>query len=259
MSSAPTPHSAPTPYSARTPHFAPALHAEWLKIRTLPSLLGALLALFAATTAFSALAGVSDTSDPEFDPLFFALSGVAPGQIAAITFGAMAVSSEFHGGGLRLSLAAVPQRGRWFAAKLTAVAVPALAAGLVTALAALLVAKAGLGAAASGLTVGEQARGVVGCGVYLTLMALFAAGLAALLRSGVGALSLLIPFILVVSFVIGDVPGGLTDFMPDRAGQVVLYQSYDGPLGPWSGLGVTALWTAAAVLAGAWSIRRRDA
>lgn len=77
--------------------FAPVLHSEWLKIRTLRSLLGALLALFAATTLFSAIAGVSDTSDPEFDPLFMALSGTAPGQIAAIAFGAMAVSSEFHG------------------------------------------------------------------------------------------------------------------------------------------------------------------
>lgn len=27
----------------------------------------------------------------------------------------MAVSSEVHGGGLRLSVAAVPRRGRWFA------------------------------------------------------------------------------------------------------------------------------------------------
>ncbi|MCW8378531.1 ABC transporter permease [Streptomyces justiciae] len=239
--------------------FVPVLHAEWLKIRTLRSLLGALLALFAATTAFSAIAGVSETSDPEFDPLFMALSGVMPGQIAAISFGAMAVSSEFHGGGLRLSLAAVPQRGRWFTAKLTAIAVPALLVGLVTAFAALAVARAGLGDAASGLSVGEQARGVVGCGVYIMLMALFAAGLAALLRSGVGALSLLIPFILVVSFVIGDVPGGVTDFMPDRAGQIVLYETYDGRLGPWSGLAVTALWTVAAITAGAWSVRRRDA
>ncbi|MFJ4623392.1 ABC transporter permease [Streptomyces sp. NPDC088812] len=239
--------------------FAPVLHSEWLKIRTLRSLLGALLALSAATTAFSAVAGVSETSDPEFDPLFMALSGVTPGQIAAISFGAMAVSAEFHGGALRLSLAAVPRRGRWFAAKATAIAVPVLAVGLVTAFTALVAARAGLGDAASGLTVGEQARGVVGCAVYLTLMALLAAGLTAVLRSGVGALSLLIPFLIVVSFVIGDVAGAATDFLPDKAGQVVLYETHDGSLGPWSGLGVTALWTAAALLAGAWSVRRRDA
>ncbi|MFJ1970285.1 ABC transporter permease [Streptomyces sp. NPDC087903] len=239
--------------------FAPVLHSEWLKIRTLRSLCGALLAVFAVTTAFSAIAGASGTSDPEFDPLFTALSGVTPGQIAAVSFGAMAMSSEFHGDGLRLSLAAVPQRGRWFAAKATAVAVPVLLVGLVTALAALVAARAGLGDAASPLSAAEQARGVVGCAVYLTLMALLATGLTALLRSGVGTLSVLIPFLLVVSFVIGDMSGGVADLLPDKAGQVALYETYDGTLGPWSGLGVTALWTGAALAAGAWSVRRRDA
>ncbi|GAB2730788.1 ABC transporter permease [Streptomyces bullii] len=239
--------------------FAPVLRAEWLKIRTLRSLPGALLALFAATTVFSALAGVSDTSEADFDPLFTALSGVLPGQIAAISFGALAVSAEFHGGGLRLSLAAVPQRGRWFAAKATAVAVPVLLVGLVTACAALLVGRAGLGATADHLTLGEQARAVVGCGIYLMLMALLAAGLATLLRSGMGALSLLIPFILVVSFVIGDAAGAVVDYMPDRAGHVVMHQSYEGSPGPWTGLAVTALWAVAALGAGAWSLRRRDA
>jgi ABC-2 type transport system permease protein len=239
--------------------FAPVLRSEWLKIRTLRSLCGALFAVFAVSTAFSALAGASSTSDPEFDPLFTALSGVAPGQIAAIAFGATAVSSEFHGGGLRLSLAAVPLRGRWFAAKIAAIGVPALLVGLVTAAASLGAARAGLGDAASGLTWGEQARGVVGCGIYLMLMALLAAGLTALLRSGVATLSILIPFILIISFVVGDVAGGLTDFLPDRAGQVILYETSDSSLGPWTGLAVTALWTAAALLAGAWSVRRRDA
>ncbi len=197
----------------------PVLHAEWIKLLSLRSLCGALFAVFAATTAFSALAGVSDASDPDFDPLFTALSGVMPGQIAAIAFGALAVSSEYHSGGIRLSLAAVPQRGRWFAAKLTVVAVPALVVGLVTAAAALAAARAGLGSAADGLTAGEQVRGVVGCGIYLMLMAVFAAGLSALFRSGVATLSVLVPFILVVSFVIGDAAGSVTEFLPDRAGR----------------------------------------
>ncbi|MER8223068.1 ABC transporter permease [Streptomyces sp. NPDC094143] len=237
----------------------PVLRSEWLKIRTLRSLPGALLALFAATTAFSAIAGVSETSAPDFDPLFTALSGVVPGQIAAVSFGAMAVSAEFRPGALRLSLAAVPRRGRWFAAKAAVVAAAVFPVGLLTASAALFVARAGLGAAADGLGAAQQVRGVVGCAVYLTLMALLAVGLAALLRSGVATLSLLIPFLLVVSFVIGDAAGTVAGFLPDKAGQVVLHETYDGTLGPWSGLAVTALWTGAALLVGGWSLRRRDA
>ncbi|MFE5185815.1 ABC transporter permease [Streptomyces sp. NPDC056628] len=227
---------------------APVLHSEWLKIRTLRSLPATLGALFAVTTAFSALAG-ADTGD---DPLFTALFGVLPGQIAAVSFGALAMAAEYHGGALRVSLAAVPRRGRWFAAKLTAVAVPVLLTGLVTAATALAAARA------DGLTGSEQARAIIGCGLYLMLMALFATGLTAVFRSGVATLSVLIPFLLVVSFVVGDSVGTVADFLPDKAGQTVLHRTYDGSLGPWSGLAVTALWAAAALLAGAWSVRRRD-
>ncbi|BCM71699.1 MULTISPECIES: ABC transporter permease [Streptomyces] len=234
--------------------FAPVLHAEWIKIRTLRSLLGALAAILVATAAFSALAAAdADGSDPLFSVFF----GVSFGQIAAIAFGTTAVSSEFRGGALRLSLAAVPDRGRWFAAKATAIALPALGVGLLTGFVTLLVGRAVLGTAAPGWT--EGLRGAVGCALHLTLMALFAAGLAAVLRSGVATLSVLIPFLLIVSFVIGDLSGSAADFLPDRAGQVALHSSWDGALGPWSGLAVTALWTAAALLAGAWSVRRRDA
>ncbi|NGO11449.1 ABC transporter permease [Streptomyces sp. HC44] len=238
--------------------FASVLHSEWIKIRTLRSLVGGLLAIVIATAVFSAIAGL-DTEGDDFDPLFAAFFGVSFGQIAAIAFGVLAVSSEFQGGALRVTLAAVPHRGRWFAAKATAIGVPVLAVGLLTGCVSLAVGKAVLGDQASGLSWGEGLRGVVGCGLYLALMALLAAGLAALLRSGVATLSILIPFLLIVSFVVGDLSGSVADFLPDKAGQTVLHETSDGALGPWTGLAVTALWAAAALLAGAWSVRRRDA
>lgn len=237
--------------------FAPALHAEWLKIRTLRSLTGSLCAVVLATAAFSALAAADADGT---DPLFTVYFGVSFGQIAAIAFGTTAMAAEFRGGALRVTLAAVPDRRRWFAAKATAIALPALVAGLVTGVITFAVGRAALGAGtATGPTWSEGMRGAVGCGVYLTLMALFAAGLAAVLRSGVATLSTLIPFLLIVSFVVGDVSGGVADFLPDRAGQVVLHSDWDGSLGPWTGLAVTGLWTAGALLAGAWSVGRRDA
>ncbi|MER6737155.1 ABC transporter permease [Streptomyces puniciscabiei] len=238
--------------------FTPVLRAEWIKIRTLRSLVGALAAILLATATFSALASASaDAGAGDTDPLFSAFFGISFGQIAAIAFGTTALASEFRGGALRLTLAAVPDRRRWFAAKATAIALPVLAVGLLTGTVTLLVAKSVLGALGPSWT--EGLRGAVGCGLQLTLMALFAAGLAAVLRSGVATLSILIPFLLIVSFVIGDMSSGLADFLPDRAGQVVLHSSWDGSLGPWTGLAVSALWTAAALLAGAWSVGRRDA
>ncbi|MFJ4688484.1 ABC transporter permease [Streptomyces sp. NPDC088789] len=239
--------------------FAPVLHSEWLKIRTLRSLYGSLAALLVVAAGFAALAGTSDTQSPDFDPLLTVFLGIGPAQIAAIAFGALAVSSEFQGGGLRQALTAVPQRGRWFAAKAVAVALPALAVGLLTGVVSLLLGRAALGEAADGISGPEQVRAVVACGIYLTLMALLALGLAALLRSGIATLSILIPFILVVGFVIGDAADGATDYLPDRAGQIALRSASDSSLGPWAGLTVTALWAAAALAAGAWSVRRRDA
>ncbi|MEW2395538.1 ABC transporter permease subunit [Streptomyces sp. NPDC046862] len=238
--------------------FAPVLHSEWIKIRTLRSMLWALGAMVLATAAFSALAAL-DAEGADSDPLFSAFFGVSFGQVAAVAFGATAVSSEFQGGGLRVSLSAVPQRGRWFTAKAVAVGVPALAVGLLTGFVSLAVGSAVLGEKADTLTWTEQLRGAVGCGVYLALMALFAAGIAAVLRSGVATLGILIPFLILVSFVVGDVSGTIADFLPDKAGQAVLHETSDGTLGPWSGPAVTACWTAAALLAGAWSLRRRDA
>jgi ABC-2 type transport system permease protein len=239
--------------------FAPVLRSEWIKIRTLRSLVAALIAVLLVTAAFSALAGLDDSADSDFDPLFTAFFGVSFGQIATIAFGAQAVSAEFQGGALRVTLAAVPHRGRWFAAKAVAVAVPTLLVGLFTGAAGLVVGKAVLGARWSGVTWGEGLRAAVGCGVYLALMALFAAGLTALLRSGVATLSILVPFLLIVSFVVGGMSGSAADFLPDKAGQVVLHETWDGSLGPWTGLAVTAAWAAAALFAGAWSVRRRDA
>ncbi|MGW2516348.1 ABC transporter permease [Streptomyces sp. NPDC001617] len=238
--------------------FTPVLRSEWLKVRTLRSLVGGLVAVLLATTLFSALAG-ADSDGADFDPLFSAFFGVSFGQIAAIAFGTTAVSAEFRGGALRATLAAVPWRGRWFAAKAVAVAAPVLVVGLVTGGVSLAVGKAVLGAKADGLTWGEQLRGVVGCGIYLTLMALLAAGLTAVLRSGVATLGILIPFLLIVSFVIGDMSNTAADVLPDRAGQVVFHETWEGALGPWTGLAVTALWAGVALVAGAWSVRRRDA
>lgn len=238
--------------------FTPALHAEWIKIRTLRSQIGGLGAIPLATVAFSALAAADPDGDG-FDPLFSVFFGVSFGQIAAVAFATTAVAAEFQDGALRVSLAAVPRRGRWFAAKLTAIALPVLAVGLTTGFVTLVVGSAALGEKADGFGTAEGVRAAVGCGIYFTLMALLAAGLTAVLSSGVATLGILVPFLLIVSFVVGDMSGSAADFLPDRAGQVVLHGSWDGTLGPWAGLVVTALWAAAALAAGALRIRRRDA
>ncbi|MFI6644126.1 ABC transporter permease [Streptomyces sp. NPDC050504] len=239
------------------------LHSEWIKLKSVRSVAGSLVSVFAVTLAVTLLAfstiGQAEADNEGYDPVFGAFYALNFGQIAAISFGATALSSEFLDGALRISLAAVPRRGLFFAAKTGVVGALALAVGLATGFGTFLVGQAFMGEYAIGLGDPGALRACVGSGVYLALMALFAAGLTAVLRSGVAVLSILIPFVLIVSFVVGDVAGGAAQYFPDKAGQQVLRLHPEGALGAWTGLGVTALWAAAALLAGWWTLRRRDA
>ncbi|MET7309405.1 ABC transporter permease [Streptomyces sp. NPDC005134] len=239
------------------------LRSEWIKIRSVRSVAGSLIAVFLATLAVTVLAfatvGQAEADNPDADLVFGAFYALNFGQIAAISFGATALSSEYLNGALRVSLAAVPHRDLFYAAKMTLIGTLALVIGLVTSFTAFLVGQLFMGEYAIGLGEPGALRAALGGGVYLALMALLAAGLTALLRSAVAVLSLLIPFILIVSFVVGDIAGGVAQYLPDRAGQLVLHQNPEGSLGPWTGLAVTAAWAGAALLTGWWAMRRRDA
>lgn len=238
------------------------LHSEWIKIRSVRASFGSLLAVFAATLAITLLVfatvGRVEAEGGE-DPVFGAFYAINFAQIAAIAFGATAVSSEYAGGALRISLSAVPRRGLFYAAKTAIVATAALVVGLATAFATFFAGQAFLGKYAIGLGEPGALRACIGGGIYLALMALFATGLTFLLRSAVAVLSLLIPFILIVSFVVGGIAEGAASYLPDRAGQQVLHQDPAGGLGAWTGLAVTALWAAAALVAGWCAVHRRDA
>lgn len=239
------------------------LHSEWIKIKTLRGSIGSLVAVFVATVAITVLVfatvGRAEAADADAEPLFDAFYAFNFGQVAVISFGATAVSSEYVNSALRVSLAAVPRRSLFYGAKIAVLGAAALLVGLVTSFTTFLGGQAFLGEHAIGLGHPGAVRACVGGGVYLALMALFAAGLTAVLRSGVAVLSVLIPFTLIVPFVLGDMSGGAAQFLPGRAGQQILHEDPSGMLGPWAGLGVTVLWAAAALAAGWWAVRRRDA
>ncbi|MET9594666.1 ABC transporter permease [Streptomyces sp. NPDC006516] len=239
------------------------VRSEWIKIKSLRAVSGSLAAVFAVTLAVTVLVfatvGQAEAREADSDPLFSAFYGLNFGQIAAIGFGATAVSTEFMNGALRTSLAAVPSRGLLYTAKMAVIGGLALVVGLATSFATLVVGQTFMGEYAIGPGDPGVLRAAFGGGVYLALMALFAAGLTTVMRSAAAVLSLLIPFILIVSFVIGDIAGGVAEYLPDRAGQLMLHGQHPGSLGPWTGLAVTSGWTFAALLAGWWALRKRDA
>ncbi|MEV0848400.1 ABC transporter permease [Streptomyces sp. NPDC049954] len=236
---------------------AAVLRSERVRHGSLPSLRAGLLLVPLVTAGFGALGAASEA---DTDPLFSAFFGVLFGQVAALAHGTLAMTSDCRGGGLRIAFAAVPERGRWYGAKIAVVGAYACAAGLLAGLASALLGAAVTGDASVGLGSAAGWRATVGCALYLTLVTWCAVGLAALLRSGVAVLGITVPLLLLLPFVIGDSAGGAARFLPDRAGQLALHLHPDGgPLGPWTGLGVLALWAAAALAAGGWRLLRRDA
>ncbi|MGW0390057.1 ABC transporter permease [Streptomyces sp. NPDC003042] len=241
----------------------PVLYSEWIKIRSARSVLGSLIAVFVATAGVTALtAAAIGTAEPGAlgdDRLLGAFYGVNFGQIAAIAFGATAFAGEFRNGALRVSLTAVPNRTRLYLSKAAVVAGLAFVVGQITGLVTFVAGQAFMGQYALALGDPGVPRAVFGSGVYLTLIALLSAGLTALVRSGTLVMSLLIPFVLIVPFVVGQVAGGAGQFMPDRAGQMVMRLEAQGSLGPWTGLAVAALWALVALAAGWFAVRRRDA
>ncbi|WP_438295002.1 ABC transporter permease [Streptomyces sp. HUAS TT7] len=246
--------------------FPAVLHTEWIKVRSLRSLMGSLLTVPVATAGLSLLIcaalGRPQPGSTDFDPVLFSYYGLNFGQLAAVIFSVIAMAGEYKNAGIRISLAAVPNRTLFYGAKLAVIGGCVLAVGLVASLISFLGGQAlmdrgfGIGIADPGAL-----RAVVGCALYLALVSLLSAGVAALLRSVTGALSVLVPLFLILPFVVGDVSqgGGAADFLPDRAGRQILLQAPAGTLGPWSGMAVLAAWTALATAVGWWALRRRDA
>ncbi|WP_042405776.1 ABC transporter permease [Streptacidiphilus carbonis] len=246
-----------------------AVNAEWTKIRTVRGPRWNLLAGLVATVALGALLSYfmgrnySPPAGAPFEPVRTAFGGLVLGQLAMVVLGVMLIGGEYTSGMIRLSLAAVPNRGVFYLAKATVLGAVTLAVGLVTAFTAFFVGQALLDG--HGVSLGDPGvlRAVLVGALYPTLISLFALGVATMLRRQTLALGILIPFFFLVSTILQAIPGvtRATQFLPDQAGQRALqihHQTKDA-FGPLTGLLITVLWVAASLLGGWLVLRRRDA
>ncbi|WP_225827356.1 ABC transporter permease [Streptomyces naphthomycinicus] len=251
-----------------------AIRSEWTKIRSVASTVWtlslAVVVTVAVGTLLSALSNSQFDNMParerlSFDPTVISFAGMTLGQLAMIVFGVLVVSNEYSTGMIRVSLAAVPQRGTFLFSKVAVAAALALAVGLVTSFAAFFLGQAMLGPHRAGIGDPGVLRAVFGGGLYMTLIAMFSMGVAAMLRSPMLSLGILMPFFFLISNILGNVDATkkIGRFLPDQAGnrimQVVPRVGDDTPYGPWAGLGIMALWVIAALTGGYLLLKRRDA
>ncbi|MEU6645174.1 ABC transporter permease [Saccharomonospora sp. NPDC046836] len=192
--------------------------------------------------------------------------------VAAVVLGVFAISSEYAagasevGGGRQIvtSLTCVPRRGLLFAAKAIALAVvtaPLAGFGIAAGIAAAQLRLGEYGNSARQLAdaLGWRPLGAV---VYCVCTALLALAITTITRNGLIPLVVLIinSSVVSVSILLSRLTP-LAKFLPDAAGlQLFAYNAaIEDPLSPAMGGVVLAVWTAAALLAGATVLVRRDA
>ncbi|WP_033214729.1 ABC transporter permease [Kitasatospora phosalacinea] len=252
--------------------FPAVAQSEWTKIRSVRSTVWSLASVFLITVALGLAIGLvarNNSSDftedgGPFDATAISLIGVGFGRLAIVVFGVLAVGNEYSSGMIRVSLAAVPQRGTLLAAKVAVLGALALAASLVTVFVTFFVGQAALGGGLSTSLGAENVlRAVFGTALYLTLLCLLSAGVTVMVRHQILALAILVPFILLVSPLLSLVPvvKNWIKYFPDQTGGAItqVFPTDDLPYGPWTGLLICAAWTAAALVGGYLVLRRRDA
>ncbi|GGR66963.1 ABC transporter [Streptomyces aureoverticillatus] len=250
------------------------LKSEWTKIRSVSSTVWTLGLAVVVTIALGTLISILSKNDYDnlsredkitFDPTFISFAGMSLGQLAMIVFGVLVVSNEYSTGMIRTSLAAVPQRATFLFSKVAVATALAFVVGLATSFASFFLGQAMLGEYRAQIGDPGVLRAVIGGGLYMTLIAMFSMGVAAMLRSPMLSLGILMPFFFLISNILGNV--GATKkvgrYLPDQAGSKIMQVKtpFDDstPYGPWGGLGIMVAWTAAALIGGYLLLKKRDA
>jgi ABC-2 type transport system permease protein len=273
------PTSRPLPAASRATGFGRLLLSEWTKIRSVRSTVWTLIIFVVVTIGFTALftwLTVANWTGPRAaarnatiiaDPVSFILgAGLGLGQLAIAVLGALLITTEYSTGVIRASLLAVPKRTPMLAAKAVIFAVLILVLGEIISFGAFFIGSAILHSHLPvSLSDPGVARAVVGSGLYLAVLGLFALAIGALIRHTAGGISTVIGVVFVLPILSGLLPGSwgahINAYLPVQAGALIghAHQQATDLLSPWEGFGVFCLWTAVLLVAAGYLLNRRDA
>jgi ABC-2 type transport system permease protein len=255
-----------------------ALRAEWSKLLTAPGPAWLLAAVVGLTIAVSAAAAAASRCPADLacsvDTVKLSLTGIQLGEALVAILAVLPVCNEYSTGMIRLTLAAMPRRFTVLGAKASITTGLVLVAGAFAVLGSLVAGALILpghgftsarGFTELSLTYGPTLRAAVGSVLYLGLIAMLSMGIAAMVRDSAAsiglALGLLYLFPVLTSFIGNQTWHNRIERYTPMAGLNI--QATTGlrslSIGPWGGLGVLAVWAAAAMLAGGLALRARDA
>jgi ABC-2 type transport system permease protein len=253
--------------------------SEWTKFRSVRSTRYTLLGGVAATIVFAVIPAfvnayrwstMSLQDKLLFNPLETSLIGVGVAQLAIGVLGVIVITGEYSTGMIRATFCAVPKRLPVLWAKagvfggLTLIlSVPAVFIAFFSAQAIL----SGHTLFGRDISVSISdpgvARVVAGGALYLTLAGLFGFGLGAIFRHTAGGISAFAAILFVIPPVMDLLPASWNNaaspYLPSNAGQAIMqFGNSSDTLGPWTGLGLFAAYTAMAIAVSAVLLGRRD-
>jgi ABC-2 type transport system permease protein len=229
------------------------------------------IGVIATLTASAHWSHVSLANRLTFDPTNLSLVGLVIGQLTIGILGVMIITAEYGTGTIRSSLAAVPNRGIFLAAKVATFALVVLVVGEIVSFAAFFIGQAMFFNPVPHATIGQPGvlRAVIGGGLYLTLLGLLAMGIGTIVRHTAGALAAFVGILFIVPALTGAFPtsvqNAISKFEPVTIGNAMAtVNTHVAPgstpaLSPWIGLAMLALYAAVALGIGAWLLVRRDA
>jgi ABC-2 type transport system permease protein len=263
-----------TALAARVPaghyRFRHAARMEWIKLRSLRSTWWTLVITVAGAIGIGVTVGIN-TRDAGGDLTNNALAGIVPALLLSGVLGVLTMTSEYSSGLIRATLTAVPRRGLLLAAKAAVFGAVALAAGEAASFISFFAGGAALRHGITAPALGQPGvlRAVLLAGTGFCLVGLLGLGLGVIIRHSGAAIAVLVGSVYVVPPLIGAVAHQVAAYTPI----FIIANSLSttkpeacGPGGPcpqflsaWAGLGVLALYAAAALGIGWWLFARRDA
>jgi ABC-2 type transport system permease protein len=180
--------------------------------------------------------------------------------------GVLAITSEYSSGTIRASVLAVPRRIPILAAKCAVFAALVFVISEIVVLSAFFIGRAIVATDRITLTLGQPdvIRALIGYGLYLSVLGLFALAIGTMIRHTAGAVATVLGLVLVIFNFMVLLPGNwgahVYAYTPTVAGMMITNDKpqLGGLLSAWQGIAVFCSWTALLLAAGAWLLRRRD-
>jgi ABC-2 type transport system permease protein len=258
-----------------------AIHAEWIKLRSLRGTWVGMASVALVTIGFGAIASAVSSgsiASPDGDtdigpfgaggPLGIVLTGSTFAVLLIGVLGSLAGAREYGSRMITATVAAVPRRWQVVVAKTAALAAMVIPTALIAVIGAY---GAGMGilsandAATVSLTDDGVLTSLLGMAGYITAIALLGLGLGILLRSVAGSIGAVVGGILILPNLAGallpDSWDTILKFLPSSAAAsfTEVQASGSSTLSAGAGVAVLAAWVVAALGAAIVTMRRRDA